>query len=111
MKLRRREFLGLAAALAGCRLHTDAAHFDAAVSHDAHAREPVFASLGAAIAAAPADATAPWRIRIDRGRWHEKVVVDKPNIHLVGVERSASILCFDAAAGQLRPDGNVWGTI
>jgi pectinesterase len=111
MNLCRREFLGLAAALAGCRLHTDAQqHFDAAVTLDADAREPAFASLGAAIAAAPADATTPWRIRIDRGRWHEKVVVDKPNIHLVGVERRASILSFDAAAGQLRPDGKVWGT-
>ncbi|MEP6941187.1 MAG: pectinesterase family protein [Rudaea sp.] len=114
MKLRRREFLTAAALLAaGCgRLRTDAP-FDGIVSRDAQDRAsgiPTHASLGAALAAAPAAGKRPWRIRIAAGRWHEKIVVDKPYIELVGDDRTQCILSFDAAAGQQRPDGKLWGT-
>jgi pectinesterase len=115
MRLHRREFLGLAAGalVTGCLPpHGDEA-FDAIVSLDAADRAfgvPVHATLGAAIDAAPAAGTRPWRIRIGRGRWHEKIVIGKPFIHLVGADRAASIVSFDAAAGHLRPDGKVWGT-
>ena len=114
MNLHRRQFLAAASLLAaGChRLRADAP-FDAIVSLDAQDRAsgiPTHASLGAALAAAPAAATRPWRIRITRGRWHEKIVVDKPFIHLVGDERTQSIVSFDAAAGHKRADGKLWGT-
>ena len=114
MKMQRREFLTAAALFAaGCRpLRTDAP-FDAIVSLDAADRSagiPVHASLGAALAAAPVAATRPWRIRIARGRWHEKLVIDKPFVHLIGDDRAQSILSFDAAAGHARGDGKLWGT-
>ena len=112
MNLHRRQLFVVAALVfAGCRARPAPA-FDAVVSRDEHDRSigsPVYPSLTAAIAAAPS-ARAPWRILITRGRWHEKLVVDKPYIHLVGADRAASIVSFDAAAGHLRPDGRVWGT-
>jgi len=114
MNLDRRTFLALAmaSAAAGCAVRREQ-RFDAIVSTDPRDRDagiPVHASLVAAIAAAPATGTRPWRIRVARGRWHEKVVVDKPFVRLVGDDRAASILSFDAAAGHQRPDGKVWGT-
>src|SRR6185369_16789325 len=114
MTISRRDFLYAASlAVAGCAMARPAQSFDAVVSHSADARTagaPVFASLGAALAAAPAASTRPWRIRITAGRWHEKIVIDKPFIHLIGDDRKSSIVSFDAAAGHLRPDGEVWGT-
>jgi len=71
---------------------------------------PVFASVAAAIAAAPAVSEVPFRILVRRGTWAEKLVVDKPGIHLVGEDRHATILRFDAAAGHPGPDGKPWGT-
>ncbi len=47
---------------------------------------------------------------IDDGIWHEKLVIDKPNIHLVGHSRSGTRIRFDAAAGMLRADATPWGT-
>ncbi|BDU15224.1 pectinesterase family protein [Lysobacter auxotrophicus] len=71
---------------------------------------PTFASIGDALAAAPSNSARPHRILITRGRWHEKLVIDKPNIHLIGEDRAGSVLTFDAAAGMARPDGEPWGT-
>jgi len=114
MTISRREFLYTTSlAIAGCAMVRPAQPYDAIVSRSAHAGAsgvPVFASLGAALAAAPQAGTRPWRIRITAGRWHEKIVIDKPFIHLVGDDRKGSVVSFDAAAGHLRPDGEVWGT-
>lgn len=85
---------------------------DAIVSLDPSARfaTSVFTSIAAALAAAPARSPKPHRIRIDDGVWREKLVVDKPNIHLLGRGRERSSIRFDAAAGQLDPQGRPWGT-
>jgi pectinesterase len=71
---------------------------------------PVYGSIAAALAAAPSKAIQPHRIHVGLGRWHEKLLIEKPNIHLVGAHRTGSVLCFDAAAGMQRPDGQPWGT-
>ncbi|WP_192632161.1 pectinesterase family protein [Lysobacter sp. OAE881] len=84
--------------------------FDAVVGRTPFDGIPIFASVGAAIAAAPITGGKPFRILVTRGRWHEKLVVDKPEIHLVGEDRTASVLTFDAAAGMPRPDDEPWGT-
>lgn len=78
--------------------------YDAVVGSDG------FSKVQAALDAAPANSTTPHRILIRRGRWHEKLIIDKPNIHLIGEDRAASILDFDVAAGMTGPDGNRWGT-
>jgi len=109
----RRRFILAAAVLAGCRGLRTPNQFDAIVSREAADGAdgtPVYHTFAAALAAAPDSGLRPWRIRIGHGRWHEKIVVDKPFIHLVSADRSQSILSFDAAAGHLRPDGTAWGT-
>jgi pectinesterase len=69
-----------------------------------------FASLQHAIDSAPAAGSRPYRILVGRGRWHEKLVVSKPNVHLIGEHRRDSRITFAAAAGDLSPAGEPWGT-
>jgi pectinesterase len=71
---------------------------------------PTFASLSAAVAAAPADGRKPFRILVTRGVWDEQVVIDKPFVHLVGEDRKASVISHLAASGLTAPDGKRWGT-
>src|SRR5690349_8915759 len=96
MHLDRRAFLQLSAlALAGCGGVRRAAPFDAIVSTDPADGAlgiPCYASVGAALAAAPPASPRIWRIRIARGRWHEKLIVNKPNIELLGDEREKTLL-------------------
>lgn len=112
----RRRFLQAAlasAALAASARAADSAGagFDAVVASDAGGGDaPVFGSVQAALDAAPRDGRRPYRIRIGRGVWREKLVIDKPNIHLIGEDRAGSVLSYDAAAGMARPDGEAWGT-
>jgi pectinesterase len=73
--------------------------------------EPVFLSIQAALDAAPANATRPYRILITQGRWREKLTIDKPFIQLVGEDRALSVISYDAYAGQIAPDGQPWGTL
>lgn len=114
----RRRFLHAAslASLAptGCLRLRPSARFDAIVIRTpnaaSHSNAPIFPSVLAAIDAAPATGKRPWRIRITPGRWHEKLIVDKPNIQLIGDDRETCILSYDAAAGHPAPDGEPWGT-
>lgn len=71
---------------------------------------PAYASLSAAVAAAPADGKTPYRILVTRGVWDEQVVIDKPFVHLVGEDRKASVISHLAASGLIAPDGKRWGT-
>ncbi|MEO8002804.1 MAG: pectinesterase family protein [Arenimonas sp.] len=99
--------------LAACRsLSSGKYHFDACVTRSCNEISgiPCFDTVTAAIASAPSDGKSPYRIKISRGFWREKLVIDKPNIHLIGDDRKDCVLSFDAAAGMLRPDGSAWGT-
>ncbi|NUO77948.1 MAG: pectin esterase [Lysobacter sp.] len=71
---------------------------------------PVFGSVQAALDAAPCEGLRPFRILIGRGVWREKLVIDKPWIHLIGEDRAGSVLSHDTAAGMRRADGQPWGT-
>lgn len=71
---------------------------------------PAYASLSAAVAAAPANGNRPFRILVTRGVWDEQVVIDKPFVHLVGQDRKASVISHLAASGLIAPDGKRWGT-
>src|SRR3569623_2101760 len=97
----RRFFLtALAGATLGACVARRTAVFDAVVSLDPRAGKgsPVYASVGAALAAAPAG-SARYRVRITRGRWREKLVIDRPGIELIGDDSAHCVLTFDAAAG------------
>jgi len=72
---------------------------------------PTFATIGAALDAAPAASERPHVVFIRDGRYYEKLSVDKPNIAFVGESRDGTVLTYDAAAGHPRPDGQgTWGT-
>lgn len=101
---------GVAACLTAPAAHAQPTPFDAAVGEVAPAGTQRYRSLGEAIAAAPAAGDAPFRIFVGAGRWREKLTVDKPNIHLIGADREASVITHDTAAGMRRADGEQWGT-
>ncbi|HEY0115813.1 MAG TPA: pectinesterase family protein [Allosphingosinicella sp.] len=67
------------------------------------------ATLGAALAAAPAG-SAPYRILLERGEWEERVVVRRPNIRLTGAGAGVTILHASTSAGDSKPGGGTWGT-
>src|SRR5688572_13409296 len=112
--LTRRAFVGMSlssgvAACVGARSQEPA--WDALVSSTAVESEmPVYRSVQAALDAAPASGARTFRIRVERGRWREKLTIDKPGVQLRGEGRGQIVLTFDAAAGQRRPDGQPWGT-
>lgn len=71
---------------------------------------PQFSTVAAAIAAAPPHGSEPYRILVDAGVWDEKLVVDRPNVHLIGAGRARCRIGSDRAAGHRRDDGEPWGT-
>lgn len=114
--LMRRRFL-LQASLAGlglgaCAPRRTTAGLDAWVSRNDDAAAPAtrYSSIAAAIAAAPAAGSRPFRIGIDLGLWNEKLVIARPNIHLIGMDRRLCRIGSDRAAGHRREDGQPWGT-
>ena len=91
--------------------------FDAVVDGD-YAGEPgalvdgvrQFGTVGAALATAPVEHTGPYRVYVRDGRYHEKLVVSVPDVHLVGESRDGVVLTYDDAAGSVGPDGEEVGT-
>jgi pectinesterase len=83
--------------------------FDASVGTSV-AGAPRYASLTDALTAAQIERSRPFRIFIGPGEWREKLIVDKPHIHLIGAHRNASVIVFGAAAGHARPGGEPYGT-
>jgi pectinesterase len=71
---------------------------------------PAYRTLGAALAAAPADGREAYVVMIRDGRYREKLSVTAPNVHLVGESREGTILTYDAAAGHVSPGGWTYGT-
>lgn len=113
--LARRRFLIEASlaglSLPGCSLRRPAPTLDARVTRSHGSTDaPAFDSIAAAIAAAPASGTRPFRIGIDAGVWDEKLVIERPNIHLFGAHRTQCRIGSDRAAGHMRDDGEPWGT-
>jgi pectinesterase len=89
------------------------AGYDAVLLRDGDPRRfdaPTYPALSAAVAAAPADGTRPFRIFVTHGVWDEQVVIDKPFIHLIGEHRRGSVISHLAASGLTAPDGKRWGT-
>jgi pectinesterase len=101
---------GAAAAFAGPVLAAPShERFDAVVAEHGKGRggTKTYASLGRALDAAPADGDRPFRILVTAGTWREKLAVTKPNIHLVGEGRKATIITYDDYAGGRRQGGEI----
>ena len=71
---------------------------------------PHYRTLNAALDAAPADGKSEHVIFIYRGRYHEKIVITKPNITLRGEHRDDTILTFNDYSGVKDTKGNSIGT-
>src|SRR5437773_2448510 len=97
---RLRTTVGIASAVcvqAGCRgpAHASPAHEIDVVVDESHvggdgARVdgvPTYRTIGAALAAAPTASDVPYVVRILRGRYREKLSVDKPNVRFIGESR------------------------
>lgn len=100
--------------ISGCAINTSET-YDAIVNKAAIPNKNRFASIQTAIEAAPNNATKPYRIFISAGDYYEKLVIAKPNIHLIGEDRKRTRLYYDAYAGQQSTDigatkGQIWGT-
>ena len=67
-------------------------------------------TLAAALERAPSNSATPYRIFLKRGRYYEKLIVSKPNIHLIGEDREHTVVTFDAASDTRDPQGNPYGT-
>ena len=104
-------WLLLAMQLLACAHHPDLP-YDAVVTRDAAlAGKPKhFASVQAALDAAPMQAAAPYKVFIQPGSYYEKIVIDKSNIQLIGAGMDITRLYFDAYSGQVSEPGKTWGT-
>lgn len=70
----------------------------------------VYKTLGAALKDAKAELDRQYVILIKPGRYYEKLVIDKPNIRLMGEDAEKTYLAYDAASGTIKPDGSTYGT-
>lgn len=59
---------------------------------------------------APPNATKPYVIFIENGRYYEKLTIAKPFITFIGESRDETILTYDAASDTKKPDGTTYGT-
>lgn len=104
---RRSLLLGAAAlgGLAANQAFAAARKFDAVLSRDGRPVDgvPGYRTLTEALAAAPANGKAPFRIRVPAGEWRERSVVTKPFIHLVGDGRDASTIITNASRRDRQP--------
>ncbi len=100
--------------IAGCA-NQPLSPYDAVVSRTNSTTENHFTSIAAALEAAPNNATKPYRIFIHAGEYYEKIIIAKPNIHLIGASKNNTRLYYDAYAGQQATfagatKGQIWGT-
>lgn len=68
-----------------------------------------FGSINQALQRAPQDQS-PYTIYIKNGVYHERIDIERPNVHWLGQSRDGTIIAADTAAGYLKPDGKKWGT-
>lgn len=71
---------------------------------------PTFRSLTEALSQVPEENDTPYLIYLRKGRYYEKISVDKPNVHLIGESRAETIISYDASGDTQGPDGQRYGT-
>ena len=86
------------------------AKYNAVVGQNAHSAANSFSSIQAALDAAPANSVAPYTIFIAAGEYKEKLVITKPNIHLIGESAEKTRIYYGVYAGQPYAEGKTWGT-
>jgi pectinesterase len=89
-------------------INKEAQDYDAVVGGDA---PNAFATVQAALDAAPKDEAERYRILVKPGRYKEKLNITRSNMEIKGEGAASTIIYFDAYAGNsrgYREDG--WGT-
>jgi pectinesterase len=71
---------------------------------------PLYRNVGAALTAAKHASAPLWRILVRAGIYHEKLVIDRPGIELMGEGRERTKLVASHYAGETKPGGGTWGT-
>ena len=74
------------------------------------ASAPVFASIAAALSAAPGEDAGPYRVLIRKGIYREKLRITRPDIHLLGEDRDLTVIRWDDTGSTIGADGNELGT-
>ncbi|GAA0542526.1 pectinesterase [Rhizomicrobium palustre] len=105
--MRRRAFLAaMTSAALFSPVRAASSRFDAVVRKTPGKGE--FASITAALAAAPGDK--PFRILVTAGEWRERVNVEKPFVELIGEGRDKTVIVSNASAGDKGENGKPIGT-
>ncbi len=100
--------------ISGCATQPGS-NYDATVNASTKPSAKNFPSIQAALDAAPTINQKPYRIFIAQGNYYEKLVIAKPNIHLIGEHKNSTRIFYNAYAGQQSTDagatkGQIWGT-
>jgi pectinesterase len=77
---------------------------------DSVAGAPMYRSVGAAISGMSANGGARAIVFIRKGRYREKLTIDRPRITLLGESRDSTVITYDAAADTPSPGGGRYGT-
>lgn len=85
----------------------DRSQYDAVVSTDASpaafAGARAYPTIQAALEAAPDTGDEPFLIYLPEGRYREKILVEKPNVRLIGAGRDKSVISWGDYAGMPAP--------
>jgi pectinesterase len=77
---------------------------------DTVAGAPMYRSIGAALSGMSANGGVRAVIFIRKGRYREKLTVDRPRITFLGEHRDSTVITYDAAADTPSPGGGRYGT-
>lgn len=69
-----------------------------------------FISIQEAIDAVPDRAEEPFTLYIKKGIYHERVILNKDYVSLIGEDRDKTIITYSGCAKDLKPDGTERGT-
>ena len=69
-----------------------------------------FTSIQAAVDAMPGGGRAPTLLLVRKGTYHERVIVNKDNLRIIGEDREETVLTYSACAKDRYPDGTEKGT-
>ncbi len=89
------------------------ARYDAVVGTetDRATATAVYPTITAALSAAPRNADDAYTIYIPEGRYEEKLLIDKANVHLIGAGRDSTVITYGDYAGKADPQtGEPMGT-
>lgn len=87
-----------------------AAKYNAVVDPSVTPVGNTFASIQAALNAAPDASATPYKIFIVAGDYYEKLNITKSNIQLLGESAKTTRIYYDIYAGKSYAEGKTWGT-